>query len=169
MPRAVQVTSGVIVQQDQNKMYPFVLPDQGAAINNIASSARLILQLADAVVGSSTDVANGAATHTSVQTAINYVSSVLGYGKIIVLDSIPFVENISIPTEIFVEGLGHKAYIQGSITFNGNYSLVKFLRHQTVAFAGGTDGNRITDTWMTTGGTVTNSGGAGNYWSITGE
>ena len=166
--RQVLLNTGVVVQQTQQAPYPFVLPQQGVSLSAISLGARLNLQVAEAVVGSVTDIANGIATYSSIAAAITYVSG-LGAGKIIVLDSQIYVENITVPGNIFIEGVGHNTYIQGTITFSGNYSLVKFLRHQSVTFNASTDGNRITDTWMTSGATVTNSGLAGNYWQITGE
>lgn len=161
--RQVILNTGVVVQQDQQAPFPFVLPQRSVEVSHLTPVARLSLQTADAVVGSATDVANGVATNTSIQSAVNYVNT-FGGGKILVLDS-TYVENVTVPSNVFMEGMGYAVYVQGSITFTGDCSLVRCLRHQDVVFNAGTDRNGLTDTWVEVGYSITNSGLPGNYWT----
>ena len=139
---------------------------QGVNDGNSANT-QAIGALREAVVSSvASDIAIGRATHSTISSAITAVTSV--GGKIVVLAG-TYVENLTVPADVYIEGKGHKTVVNGTITFTSTYALVRCLKSNSVTFNGGTDGNRMTDCWVSSGSTVTNSGGAGNHWDISGE
>jgi hypothetical protein len=163
-----QVQTGVTVAQDQQNA-GYIVPIGSLQATQVSSTTWSSASGSRYVVGQASDVANGFAQYTSINTAIAALSALSLTGKIRILPG-TYTENVSVSiADLMLEGAGHSTYINGTLTLASNYGLVKYLRSGSITFSAATDGNRVTDTWLISGGTVTNSGGGGNHWDITGE
>lgn len=163
-----QINTGVVVAQDQAGA-GYYIPAASVLATQIAPQTLAAAGGARIIVGQASDVTAGYATYTSINAAISALTSQGLTGKIQVLPG-TYTENVSVSiADLMIEGAGHSTYINGTLTLASNYCLVRCLRSGSVSFSAATDGNRVTDTWLISGGTVTNSGGGGNHWDITGE
>lgn len=114
----------------------------------------------DAVVGTSDHVSSGFATHTSLQQAINYLSS---GGRILILTSV--TENIIwANSNIAIEGKGRSTEIVGTLNITGDGNYLKLVRCLGNVTLNG-DINYFSESWLAPTYTVTNNG-AGNYYNI---
>jgi len=114
----------------------------------------------DAVVGTSEQVSAGFATYTSLQTAIDFLST---GGRILILTSI--TENITWNnSNIAVEGKGRSTEINGSINIVGNGNYLKLVRCLDNVTLNG-DINFFSESWVAPTYTVTDNG-TGNYYNI---
>jgi len=114
----------------------------------------------DIIVGSATDVSNGFANYSSIQSAVNAAAS---GDKILILDN-TYVENVSISskTNITLEGKGYDSYIQGALTISSSTGiLVQGVRIGTgasgLSFSGGSE-NRVINSWVISTGAINDSG-----------
>ena len=112
----------------------------------------------DAVVGTPVQVANGAATHTSLQAAIN---SLPNGGAIYFLTS-TITENITLTgSNIRVIGKGRTSLLSGNVTVVGNYNdLDSFKISGNVILNGN---NNFLKNWIASTSTFTNTGVANDY------
>lgn len=118
----------------------------------------------DYVVGSSSDVSAGKATHTSLQSAINALAG-LG-GRICILQSYSTVENIVISSTVqgvVVEGKGYFSRIQGSLTVSGAINSIRDLRVSGNITLSGND--NFLDGWIDSSYTLS-SAGSGNSYNV---
>jgi hypothetical protein len=168
MPKNTEVSKGIIIQQDQQSQYPFVLPLKSINSKYLEPETKAFLQNAHAIAGTTAQVANGFADFSDLQSAINAVSA-LGGGKVYAYSGI-YTGNITVPTDVMVEGYGHTTSVVGNLNFTGNYALVKNLRVDgDITFNASTDGNRMSDCWMGNGHSLTNLGLGGNVWDVSEE
>lgn len=110
------------------------------------------------VVGSSSQVTAGAATHTSLQQAIN--DSVSG-DRIYVLSTYALAENISINKTVIIDGQGLASQITGTLTFTntGDFCVLqKLFITGNITFNAGSQANILNNSWQTLASTVTDSG-----------
>ena len=131
--------------------------------------ANRVVALYDAVIGSTLQVNAGAATHTSLQAAINFVSS---GGNILVLegttsDSVQVIVNKTVR----ITGNGFSSVIPCplNIETGGNYCAIDLiLVNGQITLTSGTTGNFVTRCWVSSGNTVLDLG-SGNYTNVIGE
>lgn len=71
----------------------------------------------DAIVGSSSQLNSGAATHTSIQSAVNSVGV---NGNILILKG-TYTESVSLNNAVKIEGQGHGSVLSGSLTVSASY------------------------------------------------
>jgi len=119
----------------------------------------------DAVVGSATQLSNGWATHTSVQTAINDVAS---GGSILVLQG-TYTENLSINKTVSIFGKGNGSFISGTVTFGSSAlnALVKYMRASgNISAVSGSRGVIMTECWKATAATVSDAGTDNNFMLV---
>lgn len=115
--------------------------------------------LYNAVVGTSGQVNSGAATHTSLQSAINDAST----GWSILVLSGTLVENVTVNKQVSIFGQGRASYLNGTMTYTsaGSYSLCKWLKvGNTVTFNVGANCIYFSENWVSTGVAVTDNGTA---------
>jgi hypothetical protein len=112
----------------------------------------------DAVVGTSTQVSAGQATHTSIQAAHDSAAS---GAKILVLQG-TYSENLNITKKIFFEGKGHSSSVTGTLTLGSgsSYSAVNMMRFGGNITINSGSNNIFLTCWQATGTTVTNNGTA---------
>ncbi len=130
------------------------------SIDTSTSNAYKIQALYDAVVGSSAQVANGAATHSTIAAAITAVSA---GGNILILKG-TYTENVTIAKELMVTGQGRSTVINGTLAFTASGALVKAVKvtgNITLSIA--SSSNIISDAWQTNASTVTDSGTDNSY------
>jgi hypothetical protein len=111
----------------------------------------------DAIVGSSAQLLDGKATHSSINSAI---SSVPSGGKIYVLRG-TFTENVSVNKEVMIEGMGRGTVIDGTLTLtsSSDYALVRALKVTgNITLDSGSTGIFLRDCWVASGSTVTDNG-----------
>lgn len=126
-----------------------------ADIEQSPAVANRILSLYDAIVGSSVQLSTGAASHTSLTTALSEVSS---GAKILVLKG-AYTENITVDKKCYIEGQGHSSVITGTFTIStdADYSTVlnlKFDGNLTID----SDGTFVRECFQSTGSSVTDNG-----------
>lgn len=126
-----------------------------ADIEQSPAIANRILSLYDAVVGSSAQVTYGAASHTSLTSALTNVSA---GAKILILKG-SYTESVTVDKKCFIEGQGHGTSITGTFTLSAGagYSTVLNLR-----FGGNlvinSDGTFVRECFQSTGSTITDNG-----------
>jgi len=114
----------------------------------------------DAVVGTTEQVNSGFASYTSLQTAIDFLSS---GGRILVLTSV--TENITWNnSNITVEGKGRSTEIIGTINIVGDGNSLKLVRCLDSVTLNG-DINFFSESWLAPTYTVTDNG-TGNYYNV---
>lgn len=147
----------------KGKQYTNAEKLQGPIINN------RVLSLYDAIVGSGAQVASGAATHTSLQAAHDYVSS---GGTILVLKG-SFVGATIINKKVQIIGQGNNSNLAADVTLaaGSSFSVLKYLRfNNNLTINIGSDGSFITDCWIAGGGgSVLTDNGSANYKTIVSE
>ena len=111
----------------------------------------------DAIVGSPAQVALGAATYSSLQTAIN---NALAGDKILVLQG-TYTENISVSKNVYIEGKGHGCTVTGTfdVPSGSDYSTIKNLRFDG-DFSIEANGCFVRECFQSMGHTITDSGTA---------
>ena len=117
-----------------------------------------------AIVGSAAEVVAGDAQYSTLQSAVNAASS----GQKIVVLSGTHTENVTVDKRLTIEGQGHATYLDGTLTFasGSDYSLLRGLKiGGNLTLNAGADGIFITETWLGSSATLTNSG-AGNSLNI---
>lgn len=129
--------------------------------------ANRVQALYDAIVGSSAQVLNGSATHTSIQAAHDYVAS---GGNILVLKG-TYTENVAISKTVRIEGQGHSSMLNGTLTFNtgsfyGVFSLIRVGGN--ISMTALSEGNFLERVWLQAGFTLSDVG-TGNYKNVIGE
>lgn len=128
---------------------------QGINDQSIVNNLKLN-QILSLTVGTAAQVAEGVATHTSLQTAIN--ASVAG-GKITVLGGVSSTENIILNKRILIVGEGYDSYINGTFTLNGSdFSTLKNIRVNQFIVSAGSDGNIIENCFWATNPTDSGTG-----------
>lgn len=120
-------------------------------------NALRIRDMYDFVVGSTAQVATGAADFDTISAA---VAAAPNNSKILILNG-GYVENVTVNSTLFIEGKGFDTAIVGTFTFAGSSSgsILKFLAITgNILFATGSNANILTDAWQSTSSTVTDSG-----------
>ena len=138
-----------------------------ADINYPPAVGNRVVALYDAVVGSSVQVNNGAATHTSIQTAHDFVSS---GSNILILEG-TYTGDLNISKTIHISGQGHNSVISGNLNFlsGASFCAVELLKVTgNISFAAASNGNFLTQTWLATSSTLSDLG-SGNYKVVIGE
>jgi hypothetical protein len=118
----------------------------------------------DAVVGSASDFATGAAGYTSIVSAITATPA---GGKILVLNSYAGTENVLVNKKLLIFGQGQGTIITGMWTFSATsvQSIVKYLMITgNISFAASCANNVMNDCWQTNASTVTDSGTTNTYY-----
>jgi hypothetical protein len=117
----------------------------------------------DAIVGSSADVANGVATYSSIQSAVNALPS---GGNIFLLGE-TFTENVTISGNSYrISCKGHNSYLNGTLTVSGNYNDMDGFRvGGNISVSGN---NNYLRNWLVTGFTFSDTGTA-NIYEISAE
>lgn len=130
------------------------------SVDTSSQNAARLGALMHAVVGTAGDVATGAATHVSLQQAIN--DTTVGASIKMLIASI--TENVTLDSRRMIEGMGYDSYINGSFTFgqNSDYSIVKKIRANSFTLQVGADGNILTDFFA---GAIPTDSGTGNVVS----
>lgn len=139
----------IINKKAQIKQFTEADAPESPAISNRVTA------LYDAIIGSSLQVNNGAATHITFASALSQIPS---GGKILVLRG-TYNEVVTISSNCVIEGQGHGTNINGVFTLNGgsNYSTVKNLRFMANLVIN-SDGNFIRECFQATGLSITDSG-----------
>jgi hypothetical protein len=115
----------------------------------------------DAVVGSAAQVAALQATHTSLQAAHDALAA---GSKIYVLNG-TYTENVVFTKKMTVEGKGHSAYINGTLTFQdgSDYSFVFGCRWGgNITINTGADGIHFVSNWLISTASISDSGSGNN-------
>lgn len=117
------------------------------------------------VIGNATQVSQGLAQYSSIQTAHNALPS--QGGKLFILAG-AYVENVTFSKPVVMEGLGRTSQITGTLTLNGgsDYSSVKEMRI-TGNVTVNSNGNFINELWLATGSSVTDNGSANDINYVT--
>lgn len=124
------------------------------------SSAR-VNALYDEVVGSAGQVTSGAASQTSINTAIGAVSA---NGTILILRG-TYTENVSVNKTVLIQGQGFGSVIDGTLTFTSasDESLVQAVKvNDNITFDSGASENQLVTFWQATNKTITDNG-TGTY------
>lgn len=153
--------TGVFARQKQQGV-PTILPNRSVEARHLTTGLLTALMLADAIVGSASDVANGLATHTSFQQAHDDLTA----GKTILLLRVTNVENLTLSKRFNVRGLGYDSQLNGNITVQGtcDYSSWAGLRFGgVVTHQAGADGNLYSGCFFANDPQATDSG-TGNYF-----
>jgi hypothetical protein len=130
------------------------------SIDTSTSNAYKIQALYDAVVGSSAQVATGAATHSTIAAAISAVSA---GGNILILKG-TYTENVTIAKELMITGQGRSTVISGTLAFTAAGALVKAIKVTgNISFSAPSSSNIMNDSWQTNASTVTDSGTDNSY------
>lgn len=124
------------------------------------SNAAAIASRYDAVVGNSSQVLSGAATHSDLQTAINAVQD---GGNILILKG-DHSGTITINKRISLEGQGHDTNLTGALNITGSQCSIERLRVANSITVDG-DENWVFRVWMSSGQTATDNG-VDNYMII---
>ena len=120
---------------------------------------------ADLIVGSTAQVNAGAATHTSITSALAAASA----GQKILVLAGTYTENITVSLKVMIEGVGHSSNLNGTMTFDSNsdYSSVKNMRISgNITFNSGADGIFLRDCWQGSSSILTNSGSGNSILMI---
>ncbi|NBO99743.1 MAG: hypothetical protein EBU90_06405 [Proteobacteria bacterium] len=131
--------------------------ESAADIEQSPAVANRILSLYDAVVGSSVQVSTGAASHSSLTSALANIS--VG-GKILILKG-SYSENVTVDKKCYIEGQGHSSIITGTFTVStdADYSTILNLRFHGDLIVQ-SDGTFVRECFQSTG-SITD-GGSGN-------
>jgi len=124
-------------------------------------SAARVNALYDEVVGSAGQVTSGAASQTSINTAIGAVSA---NGTILILRG-TYTENVSVNKTLLIQGQGLGSVIDGTLTFTSasDDSLVQALKvNDNITFDSGASENQLVTFWQATAKTITDNG-TGTY------
>jgi hypothetical protein len=118
----------------------------------------------NAVVGTTTQVANSKATHSTIQSAI---TSCPTNGRILILEG-TYTENITIPTTLNIEGKGRGCVLNGSLSLSASYCSIRHIKvtaNSTINV--GANKNFVRNIWLATGVTLTDSGTGNSVLTIT--
>jgi len=129
---------------------------ENASTYRILNTANVGFNEYDFVVGTSSQVTNGVATHSSLQTAITQASD---NSKILVLKGYNVSENVTINKTINIEGEGRTSVLTGNLTLDVNcdFTTIRDIRVTgNVVFNVGSSFNFLRECWV--GGTVTDNG-----------
>lgn len=132
----------------------------------VTVTTNAINALFEAVVGSSAQVSSGAATHSTIQSAINAVAS---GAKITVLQG-TYTGPITINKEVHIHGKGRSSVIDGAISVgaSGTGVSIKFCRiTDNTTINASASHVMISDNWIASGKTV--SGGTNSFIFNLGE
>lgn len=154
-PSQVQFTSGFFTTGDFVRFYTGfgVIDGTSQALSKIGS-------LYSAIVGSSTQVAGGVATHSSITTALAAVAS----GGVVKILAGTYTENITISSNVFIEGQGYGTILNGTVSISSSYSTIKSVKAAgNISLSG--SGNYIRDSFIGSGLTITDTG-SGNAIQI---
>ncbi len=120
-----------------------------------------------ATVGSATDVSNGIAQYTSIQTAL---TALVSNAAILVLKSYTTVENVTVSGNKFtIEGQNAGTVITGNVIIDTN---VQFTKMDKISVTGnvtlnaGTTNNDISNIWVSSTSTVTDNGTSDNNFIV---
>lgn len=106
-----------------------------------------------AIVGSAKQLADGLATHTTINDAV----AAVGFGGRIMVLPGTFTAPASITANnIILEGLGNTSVISGALTVAANNCMVKQLRFNSLTING--NYNFIKESWMPSTGSLTDAG-----------
>lgn len=132
-----------------------VIDQSGVNATNIVT---LRSAINDAIVGTSSDLQNGKATHTSIQAAHDFISS---GGRILVLPG-TYTENVTMSKSVTIEGKGYLSVLNGTLSITGSGNQVLGLKVTgAISTASGANYNRVKG-W---GSTVTDLGGS-NFFEV---
>lgn len=122
-----------------------------------------VVALYDAIIGSTSQVNSGAATHDTFVAAI---SAIPVGGKILVLRG-TYNEIVTLSNNYVIEGQGHGTTINGLFTLNGgsDYSTIKNLRFSANVVIN-SNGNFIRECFQATGLSITDNGTANSILVI---
>lgn len=113
----------------------------------------------NAVVGSAAEVTAGSADYSSLQSAINALTT---GGSILLSSNYSTVENITISTDsILIEGQGNKSVINGTVTLSAttdNCSISNMRITGNITLTAGCKYNILTNFWVPSGVIITNNG-----------
>lgn len=121
--------------------------------------------LYDAVVGSAAQVTSGAATHSSIASALSAISS----GNSILILAGTYTENPSIATPCTVEGQGNSTVISGNVTFTSGctHGLFKGVRVTgNITLNASSNYNSLTDFFVANTSVVTDNGTSNHILGI---
>jgi hypothetical protein len=117
-------------------------------------------------VGSSLQVTNGAATHTKIQDAHDFVSS---GGNILVLEGTTAdTATVTISKTIRITGQGHNSVLNHALVLatGSSFGAIDLLKiGGNITLQAGTNGNFLTRCWMQTGSLLSDLG-TGNYVNV---
>lgn len=108
-----------------------------------------LIGLFDAIVGSSTQVTAGTATHTSLQAAHDALAA---GSNILVLNNVTLNGNTTLSKRLMIQGKGPGSVLTGNLTINSGAlgSVIKWLKVSgNVSFAAGANKCFMTDCYMT--------------------
>lgn len=134
--------------------------DTGSAWVVIASgggTAARVTALYDYVVGSAGQVTSGAATHSSISSAITAASA----GNTILILKGTYTETVSVSKELHIWGQGRSSIIDGTVTFtsSADYSGLKDVKvTDNITLDSGADGCIVKDIWLASGKSFTDNG-----------
>jgi hypothetical protein len=136
---------------------------QGTINTDVSGNPRL-LSYYDLVVGSAAEVTNGSADYTSLAAALG---AAIAGSKILVLQG-TYTENVNITQNVCIQGKGHSTVLNGNITFSTTACLVKDLYiNGNIVFTIGSSKNILSDSWIGSGKTLTDSGTSNLYLTLT--
>jgi hypothetical protein len=155
MPKLTQLDSKRLIRQRQQM--PFnVLPKQSVDAAQLSRSAIAYLMQADAIVGTSIEVANGFANYTNLTDAYNDTPA---GGTIVITKDVTLSDSLTISKQISVFGFGISSKLSGSITVATNstyWTGVNFTG--TLNHNAGTNNNVYNDCFFTADPRLTDSG-----------
>lgn len=123
--------------------------DNGGTWTAVASGATTnrVNAMYDYYVGSAAQVTSGAATHSSIASAISAASA----GNSIYLLEGTYTENITVSKRLFITGSGYGSYINGTVTFDSSsdQSFLGSVRvSDTITLQAGADGVICKNIWL---------------------
>ena len=132
-----------------------------AVIDTNNQNALRLNNLYDAIVGTTAQVASGAATHDTLTAAIAAVQT---GGNILFLDN-TITENVTVNKTVNIKGKGINSTLNGTLTLasGSSFSLIKWMQFTgNVTINLGVTGCFFTENWLGNTNTLTDNG-SGNY------
>lgn len=120
--------------------------------------------LSNHTVGSALQVSQGLAQYSSIQAAHDALPA--QGGKIVVQEAV-YTESVIFTKAVVLEGMGRNSQLTGSLTVNtASFGVIKDMRLNGNVIIN-TNGNFMTEVWITTGNTVTDNGTANDLNYVT--
>jgi hypothetical protein len=125
------------------------------SIDTKSENAAKLLAMYTAIVGSSSQVAIGAATHTSITSAIADISA----GQSILVLAGTYTENVTMNKACVIEGQGNASVISGNLIVTADYCKFSKMRVTgNVTTNAGADYNDLSIFWTANSTIITNNG-----------